>query len=90
MELTDATLFRADVVLPANLTEGDYRVRMFLTRGGVVIDAQDQVICVQKQGLERFVNRLSKSQPLIYGLLSLAMAVAAGWGASTAFRLLRA
>jgi uncharacterized protein (TIGR02186 family) len=90
VELTDATLFRADVVLPANLTEGDYRVRMYLTRGGKVVDAQDQVIAVQKQGLERFVNRLSKSQPLIYGLISLVMAVAAGWGASAAFRLLRA
>lgn len=90
VELTDSTLFRADVVLPANLTEGDYRVRMYITRGGMVIDAQDQVIAVQKQGLERFVNRLSKSQPLIYGLLSLAMAVAAGWGASTAFRFFRA
>ena len=90
VELTDATLFRADVVLPANLTEGDYRVRMYITRGGVVIDAQDQVILVQKQGLERFVHRLSKSQPLVYGLLSLVLAVVAGWGASTAFRLLRA
>ena len=88
--LTDATLFRADVVLPSNLIEGDYRVRMYITRGGQVIDAQDQVIAVQKQGLERFVNRLSKCQPLIYGLLSLAMAVAAGWGASTVFRFFRA
>lgn len=90
VELSEATLFRADVVLPANLTEGDYRVRMYITRGGVVIDTQDQVILVQKQGVERFVHRLSKSQPLIYGLLSLVLAVAAGWTASTAFRLLRA
>lgn len=87
--LTDETLFRSDVVLPANLTEGSYLVRMFLTRGGKVIDAKEEVIDVQKQGVERFVNRLSKSQPLIYGLLSLLMAVAAGWGASAAFRLLR-
>ena len=90
VDLTDGTLFRADVVLPANLTEGDYRVRMYITRGGVVIDTQDQVIVVQKQGVERFVHRLSKSQPLVYGLLSLLLAVAAGWGASTAFRLMRA
>ena len=34
MELTDDTLFRADVMLPANLTEGDYKVRMFLLRDG--------------------------------------------------------
>jgi uncharacterized protein (TIGR02186 family) len=90
VELAEATLFRADVVLPANLTEGDYRVRMYITRGGIVVDTQDQVILVQKQGIERFVNRLSKSQPLIYGLMSLVLAVAAGWGASTAFRLMRA
>ena len=90
VQLTDETLFRTDVVLPANLTEGDYKVRMFLTRGGKVIDAKEEVIEVQKQGLERFVNRLSKSQPLIYGLLSLAMAVAAGWGASSVFRFFRA
>ncbi len=90
VELAEATLFRADVVLPANLTEGDYRVRMYITRGGIVVDTQDQVILVQKQGIERFVHRLSKSQPLIYGLMSLLLAVAAGWGASTAFRLMRA
>ena len=28
------------------------------------------------------------SAPLIYGLMSLAIAIAAGWGASSAFRLL--
>lgn len=90
VNLTDDTLFRANVILPANLTEGDYHVRMYLTRGGKVIDAKDQVIDVQKQGLERFVNRLAKSHPLVYGLISLAMAVVAGWGASAAFRLFRA
>ncbi|MGY9050357.1 MAG: TIGR02186 family protein, partial [Rhodobacterales bacterium] len=32
---------------------------------------------------------LSREQPLSYGLLSIAIAVAAGWGASAAFRMIR-
>jgi uncharacterized protein (TIGR02186 family) len=88
--LTEQTLFRTDVRLPANLTEGDYRVRLFLLRGGVVVDHQEQVIPVQKAGFERWIHNLSREAPLVYGLLSLVMAVAAGWGASAAFRLLRA
>ncbi len=87
--LAEETLFRADVRLPANLTEGSYRVRLFILRGGAVLDWKEQVIPVQKAGLERWIFNLSRQQPLAYGLLSLVLAVAAGWGASTAFRLLR-
>lgn len=88
VSLTEDTLFRADVLLPSNLTEGNYRVRLFLLRGGKVVDWQEQQIPVEKAGLERWIFNLSREQPLLYGLLSLVMAVAAGWGASAAFRAL--
>lgn len=89
VQLVEETLFRADVVLPANLTEGDFRVRIFLTRGGKVIDVQERVIGVRMAGLERFLFNLAHEQSLIYGLVSLLLAVGAGWGASAAFRLIR-
>lgn len=89
VQLSDETLFRTDIVLPANLTEGEYKVRLFLTRDGQVVDHQDRVIFVRKEGLERFLFNLSREQPLLYGLLALALAGLAGWGASEAFRLLR-
>lgn len=89
VQLTDETLFRTDIVLPSNLTEGEYKVRLFLTRDGRVVDHQDRVIFVRKEGLERFLFNLSREQPLIYGLLALALAGLAGWGASEAFRLMR-
>lgn len=87
--LTEETLFRADVQLPAALTEGDYRVRVFLTRDGRVIDRLERDIYVRKAGLERFLHRLAFNQPLIYGLLSLLVATVAGWGASALFNRLR-
>lgn len=85
----EATLFRSEFHLPANLTEGIYRSRIFLTRDGAVVDVLVKDIGVRKVGLERWLFRLSQREPLVYGLLSVAMAVLAGWGASAAFRYLR-
>jgi uncharacterized protein (TIGR02186 family) len=89
VRLAEDTLFRADVALPANLTEGDYRVRIFLTRGGKVVDQLERGIAVRKAGIERFFYRMSKDQPLLYGILALVVAAVAGWVASAAFKWLR-
>ena len=64
-------------------------MRFLLTRDAQVIDAQETTIFVQKVGLERFIFALAHEQPFLYGLLSLVIAVGAGWGASAAFRYLR-
>nr|WP_318272794.1 TIGR02186 family protein [Paracoccus saliphilus] len=87
--LVEDTLFRTDIRLPANLLEGDYRARIFLLREGQVIDAYSAAIEVRKVGLERWLYVLAFEQPLLYGLMSLAVAVVAGWGASAAFRKMR-
>ncbi|MDO5648193.1 TIGR02186 family protein [Paracoccus sp. (in: a-proteobacteria)] len=88
VSLAEQTLFRTDIKLPANLVEGDYKTRIFLLRDGQVVDVYRAPIEVRKVGLERWLYRLAFDQPLIYGLMSLAVAVAAGWGASAAFRQL--
>lgn len=87
--LDEQTLFRTAIRLPANLTEGAYATRIFLTREGRVISQYETVIDVHKVGLERWLFTLSREQPLVYGLMSLAIAIAAGWGASAAFQALR-
>jgi uncharacterized protein (TIGR02186 family) len=86
----EQTLFRTAVRLPAALTEGDYATRIFLTRGGDVVSIYETTIDVEKVGMERWLFELSRQQPLIYGLMSLAIAIAAGWGASAVFKLFRA
>lgn len=87
--LAEQTLFRADFRLPANLTEGFYSTRIFLLRDGQVMDTFRAPIHVRKVGLERWLYRLAFDAPLQYGLLSLAIAVVAGWGASTLFRMIK-
>ncbi len=83
------TLFRTNVALPANLIEGGYAVRVFLTRDRRVVSQFETVIEVRKVGLERWLYTLAQENAPLYGLLSLFLAVLAGWGASTGFRLLR-
>lgn len=89
VSVTEETLFGTSVALPANLTEGDYTARIFLTRGGNVIDVHEKVINVQKVGLERFLFNLAHERPLIYGIMSLTIAIMAGWSASALFRYIR-
>jgi uncharacterized protein (TIGR02186 family) len=89
VQFLEETLFRADVVLPANLTEGNYNVRIFLTRGGKVVDSSAAIIGVRKAGLERFLFRAAHDQPAAYGIAALVLAGLAGWIASFIFRFIR-
>lgn len=89
VDFEEDTLFRAAIALPANLTEGDYVTRIFLTRDGEVIDTYTTNIPVNKVGLERWLYNLAHENAFWYGIMSLAIAIAAGWGASAAFSIFR-
>ncbi|MDW4499090.1 TIGR02186 family protein [Sulfitobacter sp. D35] len=89
VSVDEQTLFRTSIEMPAALTEGNYVTRIFLTRSGDVVSSYETTIYVQKVGLERWLFQLSREQPAIYGVLSLVLAIAAGWAASAAFRFIR-
>jgi len=89
VDFEEETLFRTEISLPANLIEGNYATRIFLTRDGAVVDAYESVIAVQKVGIERWLFNLAHEMPLAYGILSLCIAITAGWAASAAFQGVR-
>ena len=89
VSLDEQTLFRTALQMPADLIEGQYETRIFLTRDGTVVSQDETVIEVNKVGLERFLFNLSREQPPLYGLLALIIAVLSGWGAAAIFQLLR-
>lgn len=89
VSVDEQTLFRTAIKLPAALTEGDYKTRIFLTRGGDVVAKYETSIFVRKVGMERWLFRLSRENAFLYGLMSLAIAIAAGWGASAVFTAFR-
>ena len=89
VDVEDSTLFHTRINLPSNITEGNYRTRIFLTRDGRVIDEFNTEIPVFKVGLERWLYSMSQNQAALYGLLSLLVAVIAGWAASAIFAAIR-
>jgi len=90
VDVREQTLFSTRIDMPANLSEGNYEARIFLTRDGLVVSDYTATIDVAKVGLERWLFNLSREQPLMYGLMSLAIAIGAGWLASAVFNLFRA
>ena len=89
VQLQEQTLFSTSVSLPSNLVEGAYSARIFLMRDGQVVSQHQTSIDVQKVGIERWLYNLAHERPVAYGLLSLAIAIFAGWAAAAAVRLLR-
>lgn len=87
--LRGGTLYQTTLELPANIIEGDYRIRVYLVREGRVIDQAQIQIPVRKTGIERFLFTASRETPLLYGLGTLIVALLAGYGASELFRRLR-
>ncbi|WP_111428588.1 TIGR02186 family protein [Rhodobacteraceae bacterium DSL-40] len=87
VSLAEDTLFQTHIKLPSNIVEGDYVAEFFLVRDRKVISSGAAEIVVEKTGIERWLYNLAHNRPFIYGLFSVALALAAGWLAATAFRI---
>jgi uncharacterized protein (TIGR02186 family) len=86
VEFLSEMLFRARIVMPAGVPIGRYEVEVFLFRDGALLQRQLLPIDIHKSGFEQLVFNTATEQPLIYGLLSVAMAIFAGWFAGVIFR----
>lgn len=89
VSLAEETLFQTSIAMPANIVEGIYKAEFFLVRDREVISSATTDITVQKAGIERWIYNLSRQQPLFYGIMSVLVALLAGWLAAAAFRLIK-
>ena len=87
VKVAEETLFQTRIEMPANLVEGDYAAEFFLVRDFGVVYNGETLIRVEKTGIERWLYNLSVAEPLLYGIGSVLLALAAGWVAATAFHL---
>jgi len=90
VELMSDTLFRTEINLPSNLTAGEYTARILITRNQQVVDVFETKLDIQKVGMERWLYNLAHDNALYYGLMSLFIAIVAGWSASAVFSYFKA
>ena len=80
------SLFRATIELPANVTVGPFDTRVYLFREEKLLSQYSVRLNLEREGMERYLHRFAFSYPTLYGLMTVAIAIAAGLLASTVFR----
>ncbi|HZT47046.1 MAG TPA: TIGR02186 family protein, partial [Hyphomicrobiaceae bacterium] len=80
------SLFRATIMLPANVTVGPFETRVYLFREEKLLSQYTVRLNLEREGLERHLHAFAFGYPTLYGLMTVAFAVAAGLIASTVFR----
>jgi uncharacterized protein (TIGR02186 family) len=79
-------LFRASVRLPANAPIAEYRAETYLFRDRQLISSQSTPISISRVGFERRIHDLATESSFLYGLVTVALALGAGWTAAYFFR----
>ena len=79
-------LFRAVVRLPANAPIAQYQADTYLFRDGRLISSQRIPIGIERVGIERRIHDLATNASMIYGIVTVLLALGAGWAASVLFR----
>jgi uncharacterized protein (TIGR02186 family) len=79
-------LFRAAIVLPAQVPTGNYQVDVKLFAEGNLIAHTDSAFEIVKVGFEQFVVNAARDHGVAYGFATALMALMTGWIASVVFR----
>ena len=85
IQVIRGALFRTQVALPANITTGDYEVRIIHFRNGRFIAEDKTAIAVKKAGFSAIIYSLAHEYSIFYGIFAVAFAVFAGWLAAAIF-----
>ena len=79
-------LFRATVDLPANVSPGHFRAKVFLFRNGAYVTQYETGLNLQREGVERLIHSFAFDNPFLYGVAAVIIAVLAGLAATAVFK----
>lgn len=80
------TLFRTTVPIPGRALTGTYQVETLLLMNGAVVAKQQTALELVKTGFEAIVAREARDNGLLYGLVTVVLAILSGLIASLLFR----
>jgi uncharacterized protein (TIGR02186 family) len=83
---TGKSIFRASILLPANVTVGPFDTRVYLFREEKLLSRFTVRLTLEREGLERHLHAFAYRLPMLYGIVTVMIAVGAGLLASTVFR----
>ena len=78
--------FSVRVPIASNATNGLYLARAFVVANGEIIGEGTTRYTVRTQSFERYVADLARSNPPLYGLATILIALGTGWLGGVLFR----
>jgi uncharacterized protein (TIGR02186 family) len=81
-----STVFSAPIDVPATAPTGSYEIEIVLYAGGVPLARQTTNFEVVKSGMEQSLAAAAHDLPLVYGLVTVLIALLLGWLSSVVFR----
>jgi len=79
-------VFRTGISLPADVPVGKYAIDVKLFVGGAIVARTTAALEVTKTGFEQYVAEAARDNGLLYGVITMLMALLTGWFASVVFR----
>lgn len=86
VEFLGDVVFKTTIPLPANVPVGAYRLTTYLFRGNALLSIKENHLAVRKIGFEQFTFELAHQYAILYGLLTLSIAIFTGWVAGIIFQ----
>ncbi len=86
ISLLGQRLFRATISFPAEVPVGQYSANVYLVRDGQIAAATTTPLLVSKIGVSARMFDFAQTHGFFYGLISLIVAIFAGWAAAAMFR----
>ncbi|MBX6375406.1 MAG: TIGR02186 family protein [Acetobacteraceae bacterium] len=86
VEVSGGRLFHVRLPLPATVTPGAYRVEVLLVRDRRIVARQGLDFEVVRVGAAAEISTIASTEPMLYGLVCIALAAFAGWFGSVVFR----
>lgn len=80
------SVFRASISLPAAAPTGNYAIDVKLFSAGKMVARANTAMEVIKTGFEQYVANAAADHGLLYGIVTVLMALSIGWIASVVFR----
>lgn len=80
------TFYFGQVALPADAPPGSYLAHTYLFKNGQIVADKSEGFSVRKIGFERFLGQAARQQPLLYGIVCVALALFTGWLGGVVFR----
>lgn len=73
------SLFRAQIWVPANIPLGQHKAHAYLFRNGHLTSRTEATLQIRKAGLEAQLFQAAQDQSILYGGVSVALALLIGW-----------